>query len=221
MSQITNYSQLITAIQEIVEDDSAEFLSYIPTAIGLAEDRLFRILDINFTKLNTSLSLSAAVTDLAKPADWRVTRNFYIVVSNARTRLTKVSEDYLRDYWPISTQTDVPKYYCDKDRDTWTVAPTPDLSYQVNVEYEYKPTPLSGSNATNIFIDDYSDLLFYCSLSAVSEWMKDPEMKAEWEAKIVEALASANNEGRRQRQDDNTHVQNMENGQNTKKRNDL
>ena len=47
MSKIIDYSTLVSAVQEAAENDGAEFLAYLPTAIALAEELLFKDLDLD------------------------------------------------------------------------------------------------------------------------------------------------------------------------------
>lgn len=212
----TSYANLKLIIQELAEDDSQEFIDYIPTAVYLAEERLYRLVDHDFTKEDTSKSLAVNNKTLVKPTDHRVTNNLYITVSGELVRLIHKSESFLRDYWPSTTDTGVPKYYGNKSDTQWRVVPTADGSYNVTIDYEAQPEVLSDSNTTNIYITKYPDLILYASLSAVAEWMRDTEFKQEWENKLQEALGSTNVEGVRERRDDNAHVFNPEGGLNSK-----
>ena len=212
----TTYDNLKLIVQEIVEDDSQEFIDYIPTAIYLAEERLFRLVDADFTKADTSKTISAGDSTVAKPTDLRVTNNVYITVSGEYKRLVLKTESFLRDYWPSQTEREEPKYYANKDADTWLIAPISDTTYSVTIDYEAQPAVLSDSNSTNIFLEKFPDLLLYASLSAAAEWMRDGEFKQEWESKLQEALQTTNIEGVRVRRDDNAHVYNPEGGVNSK-----
>jgi hypothetical protein len=212
----TSFSNLKTIIQEIAEDDSQEFIDYIPTAIYLAEERLFRLVDHDFSKEDTSKALTTNAKTLTKPTDLRVSHNVYITVNNELKRLILKSESFVKDYWPSTIDTDEPKYYANKDDSTWAIAPTSDGAYNVTIDYEAQPDVLSTGNETNVFITKFPDLLLYASLSAAAEWMRDTEFKAEWENKLAEALQSTNIEGVRSRRDDNAHVYNPEGGLNVK-----
>lgn len=215
MSAPNTYTRLRNTIITVCEDQTAEFLAYIPIAINTAESRLFRLMDINWT---TSIQLTtfAGSPTLNKPSAHRATRHLYINTDGNRQRLIKKTRDYVRDYWPSTTELGIPKYYADDTETVWLLAPTPNGSYIVEISYEALPTPLSTTNETNIISQKYPDLLFYAAMSNMCEWMKDVERKAEWEEKLREALASVNREGERNRMDDNTHVFNPEGGLNTK-----
>lgn len=214
MSSPQTYDDLVTAIQNMAEDDSTEFEQFIPTAIGLAEDRLFRSLDFDFS-VTGSLSTVNAQATLDKPTGHRLTHAMYVTVSSEKRRLKKKSEDFIYSYWPNSATTGVPKYYASKDDVTWLLAPTPNGVYTVVCEYQKKPTKLEDSNQTNVFTTYFPDALFYATMSVMCEFMKDPSRKQEWEAKYVEAINTANNEGRRERQDDDSNSHNPIGGRNS------
>lgn len=214
MPSPTNYNELITAITTLCEDSSTEFAAYLPTAIGLAEDRLFRELDFDFSS-TVNLSTTISTNTLVKPSGHRITHNLYVTNGSVKQRLIKKTEDYIYDYWPNSSLTDVPKYYADKDDLTWVLAPTPNATYTITAEIIMKPTALSGTNLTNTILKYFPDVLLNASMSAMAEWMKDPELQSIYEQKLQSVLLSANNEGRRYRQDDNTKTNNPEVGRNT------
>jgi hypothetical protein len=217
MASPTTYDDLVTAVIAAAEDDSAEFAGYLPTAIGLAEDRVFKESDIDFSS-EATLTTTITQSTLAKPTGHRITHNLYLTVSGSRRRLIKKTEDFLRQYWPSTSATDVPKYYADKDDLTWLLAPTPNGSYTVTAEVILKPTYLSDANQTNKLITLAPDALFYASMSAMCDWMQDPDAKQRWESDYNGAISFVNNEGRRARQDDNTHTNNPEGGRNTLKK---
>lgn len=212
----TSYDNLKLIVQEIAENDSIEFIEYIPTAVYLAEERLYRLVDFDFSKESTSLSTSDGVNTLTKPTDFRTLHNIYVTSNSELIRLTFKTESFIRDYWPNPAEEGVPKYIANKDANTWILAPTPSAAFPVTVAYEARPEHLSDSVQTNIYITKFPDLLLYATLSAAAEWMRDSEFKAEWENKLQEALQTTNIEGVRERRDDNAHIYNPEGGLNTK-----
>ena len=70
MAKITNYTTLVAAVQEVSENDGSEFLAYIPTAIGLAEELLFKELDLEDLETKATGSLSSNVSTLNKPSGY-------------------------------------------------------------------------------------------------------------------------------------------------------
>jgi hypothetical protein len=210
-----NYSELLSAVQSLVEDDSAELLAYLPTAIGLAEAKLFRALDVDWSTTATA-STTSGNNALSKPSGYKVGHNLYITVSNVKQRLIKKTEDFIYDYWPNSSTTDVPKYYADRDSSTFILAPTPNATYTVTVEHEVAPTALSSSNTTNRYTTDFPEALFYATVAEAAAYLHYPEMVSEYDQKLMAAVEMINAEGRRLRTDDAKNVGNPQVGRNIK-----
>lgn len=187
----------------MAEDDSTEFANFIPKAINLAEDRLFRELNINYSVVSTSLACTIGSQLVTKPSDLRSTTGMFVIESGSKTPLIKRGDEWLSDYWPDDTVRDTPKYYADRDITQWRVVPTPDVAYSLQVMYEARPTYLDATNTTNIYTDRYPDLIFYATMVVMSEFMKDTERKQEWEARYMSAIESVNKEGLLNSKEDN------------------
>lgn len=215
MGSPATFSDLQAAIISLGQDDSLEYAAYVPTAIGLAEDRLFKLVDLDFSKEDT-ITTTLNNPLVVKPADYHVGHNLYILVSGERTRLTKKTEDFLKDYWPSTVENGIPKYYADQDATYFRLAPTPNGAYFLTAEYEFRPTYLSDSNQTNIWTNRYPDVLFYAAMSAMCEWQRDPERKNEYEAKISEFISTVQKDTDRATRDDATNVHNPDGGRNRK-----
>lgn len=201
MTSPTSYTLLVEAIQDMAEDDSTEFNDFIPKAVNMAEDRLFRELNINYSTDGT-VSTVIGSPSITKPTDLRETEGMFIVVSGNKTPLIKRSSEFLMDYWPSDSVRDTPKYYSDNDLTTWRIAPTPDAAYSITVNYTAKPAYLSSSNTTNVYTDKYPDMLFYASMVNMCEFMKDTERKQEWTARLQESTSTVNFEGTKNRKED-------------------
>jgi len=209
MSLIPNtYSGIVSAIVALAEDDSVEFIEYIPTAIHIAEERLLKELDTLGTTKTSALTATASAQTLTKPSDHRFTREVRITTSTGTTvQIDKVTNDYLRDYWPTKSNVGVPKYYAEESMNTFLLAPTPSSAYTISCQYVGQETHLSAGNETNYYTDYCSDSLYYATMSNMAEFMKDYSTMEVWESKLQAALAGTNNEqGRRARRDDSTGI---------------
>lgn len=211
-----NYTDLVTQTIVLGIDSSSEFADYVPVAIGLAEDRMFMVVDIDLSKDATVVTINGNAL-VTKPADYRVGHNAYLIDTNGnRVGLTKKTQDYLLDYWPSTTLKAQPKYYADQDLANFRFAPTPDAVYTIALEYEFRPTRLSVSNQTNVWTDRYPSLLFYMTQSAMCEWARDETRKAEYEQKIMEMLQPIQVDTDRFSRDDATNQHNPDGGRNRK-----
>jgi hypothetical protein len=202
---ITTYDALVSAIIEAHEDDGAEFLAYIPTAIDLAERRLEKETDTDGLVVVTTVVATASAYIIPKPTGYRFTRDLEAVVSGQVLALKKKVNSFIRDYWPDPTlTTTTPLYYADYDKDNIIIGPTPTSTLNLLWTAAIRPTRLSAGNQTNVFINEYPDSLFYAAMANQAEFMKAFETKQIWEEKYVNSMTGTNNEGRRARREDNT-----------------
>lgn len=212
---ITTYNTLVSSIMEAMEDDSTEFTSYIPTAIGLAETRLEKQVDTDGIVVITTIAVSTGTYIVPKPAGYRFTRDLEIVVSGNILPLKKKVNSFLRDYWPNTSETSVPAFYADYDKSNIMIAPVPNSNYNLIMTHGIRPTKLSVGNQTNYYVNELPDALFYASMSNMAEFMKSWTTIPVWEAKYVDAIKGVNNEGRRARRDDDTDPNKMPSANNT------
>ena len=181
MADIASYADLIAAVQAVAEDDGTEFTAYIPTAVSLAEERLMRELELPDLEQKVTGTVSALSNSIPKPSNYRFANYIHLLVSGRKTQLKKRREDYLNDYWPDATQTDVPKYYSDSTSSAFVIAPTPDLSYQYEIKYTQAPTRLGPSNTTNYFTEQCSDVLYFATMVEMTIFMKAWSQIPVWE----------------------------------------
>jgi hypothetical protein len=98
--------------------------------------------------------------------------------------------EYLRNYWPDATDTDVPLYYADYDYTHWLIAPTPAAAYPFEVVYYERPQPLDSSNQTNWFTEYAPQALLYGSLLQAMPFLKNDNRVGMWKALYDESIAT-------------------------------
>jgi hypothetical protein len=203
MAVITNYNTLIQAVKDLAEDDGQEFSDYLPTAIDLAEERLFRELELPDIEDKEFGTLTPNSAGLLKPTNYEFAAYFTIDVAGRKRNLLKRTESFVNDYWPDSTVTDVPKYYCDANSAAFKLAPTPESNYPYEIKYTKKPTKLSSTNATNYFTDSCKDLLFSATMLEMVKFMKSWSQIPVWEQTYNTQRESWNVQMMRFRRDEN------------------
>lgn len=215
MSAITDYSTLVQALVDITEDDGTELANYLPTAIALAEDLLFKELDLPDLEAKTTGSLIIGTDTLTKPTGYEFANYIMITIGTTKYFLKKRLEDYVTSYWPDSSVTGIPKYYADSSSTQFKLAPTPDSTYSYEIKYTSKPTKLSTSNTTNYYITSCSDILFYATLIEVALFMKAFEQSRLWSDAYVALRDSWNTNIPRTRRDNGSTPQNPDSGPNS------
>lgn len=217
MAAITNYTTLVSNIQEITEDDGAEFLTYIPTAIDLAEERLIRECDFPELEQSDFGSLTQGLPTLPLPTGYKTIQFFNVTLTSGdRKFLIFKPDDYIIDYWPNASTQDEPKYYgLEGTTNNLVIAPTPDSAYSYQLKFTKSPTKLSDSNQTNYFIDNLKDVLFSACLQECAKFLKAWSQVQVFEGEYQRSRAAWNEQAARQRRDDGNTPANPEGGQNT------
>jgi hypothetical protein len=204
-------------------DDSLEFSNYIPVAVFLAEENLFKRLDSEIVTSTVSVRCTSEFNRLYKPDNHRFTLDLYYRTSSQEYKFpTMKTNDFIRDYWraPDKVSTSAypfgqPKYYGNDSDGQWILAPTPASSYNFTIKYGKQIEHLSAANQSNDFMVYAPDALFYATMVGMAEFAKMYETLPIWQQRYADAIDNANNQFRRDRRDDSLKPGNPKGGQNT------
>jgi len=185
---VMTYDSLVLDIQQYLERIDAATLTKIPLFIMLCEQKLAADIKFlgNLTVNASTMTIGANVID--KPARWRKTVSMNITVAGERQPVLLRKYEYLREYWPNATTTEVPKFYCDYDYTHWLVAPTPALAYDFEVLYYERAQPLDSSNQTNWFTQYSPQAMLYGSLLQAMPYLKNDARLPMWKAEYDEIV---------------------------------
>jgi len=181
-ASVMTYDSLVENIQSYLERNDVSTLDKIPLFIMLAEQVIASQIKFlgNLTVNASTMTTGANVID--KPARWHKTVSMNLTVAGERQPVFNRRYEYLREYWPNPTTTDVPKFYCDYDYTHWMVAPTPAADYVFEVLYYERVQPLDSSNQTNWFTIYAPQALLYGSLLQAMPFLKNDERVPMWQA---------------------------------------
>jgi len=197
------YDELVTNIRNYTEVDANVFSnSVINTFITMAENRILRDIDLDVFKLEDTGNLTAGNRFLGAPSGILTHRYLMVVVGDDRIFLDFRDQSFMREYWPDYTEEGVPKYYSVWDQNTFSVAPTPDENYQVQMGYIYRPPQLSPATPTTWISTNAPEVLLYaCLIQAYSYTKGPPEMLQYFENSYKQAVDGVGVEqvGRRRR----------------------
>ena len=195
---VMTYDKLVADISSYLERTDAATLAKIPTFIMLAEQIIASQIKFlgNLTVNTSNMVATQAIID--KPARWHKTVSMNITVAGQRFPVLLRKYEYLREYWPDATNTDVPKFYCDYDYTHWLVAPTPADDYNFEVLYYERVQPLDSSNQTNWFTTYAPQALLYGSLLQAMPFLKNDARIAMWQQQydLIMATLKAEDQSR-------------------------
>jgi hypothetical protein len=187
-----SYAQLKTAIQDYTENTETSFVTHLPDFIRSSEDRIFKLVDLEFFRKNATASLTASDQFLSVPTDYLSSFSLSITKNNEKQFLLQKDVNFLQEYNPNPATTGTPKYYAFFDIDNFILAPTPDIAYVAELHYYYKPASLTAGqdNATTWLATNAPNALLYGSIVEAYTYMKgEQDMLAVYEKQFQEALS--------------------------------
>ncbi len=202
------YTELVQKIRDYTEVDSNVLTSTIVN--GFIQDAEFKILREVDSDNNRRYATANLITNqryLDTPADLLVIRSAQIVDSDGSSQpdnrdfLQFRDTSFMSEFNPTET-TGVPKYYGFWDDNEIIVAPTPDATYTIQLNYILKDPGLSATNTTTYISKYFPNGLLYACLVEAYGFLKGPiDMLQLYDKKYQEAVKGFSIEqmGRRRR----------------------
>lgn len=188
-SWVLTYDSLTTTVQQYLERKDKAVVDAIPTFITLAEFEIAEQVKTLGQLQIVESTMNADNPIVQKPARWRKTVSISVTVDGKKKPVYLRKYEYLKNYWPDDTQTDVPLYYADTDWDHWYLAPTPDMDYTFEVLYYERIAPLSSTNQTNWLTQNAPNAMLFGTLLQAMPFLKNDQRQI-FQQKYTEALQS-------------------------------
>lgn len=109
--------------------------------------------------------------------------------NNTSIPLLERTYEFCRFYWPDSTVSADPEFYCDYGYNNWLVVPTPASSLPIEIAYQCVAEPLDADHQTNWLTDNAPDLLFDAAMLQSYIFLQNPERTQTWQAVYQNAKA--------------------------------
>ena len=202
------YDELVQKIRDYTEVDANVLTSTIVNGfIENAEFRILRDVDSDNNRRYVTAQLVSGTRFIDTPENLLIIRSAQIVDSdgtgaaNNRDFLQYRDTSFMSEFNPAES-TGVPKYYSNWDQNTIVVAPTPNATYTIQVNYILKPTGLSSTNANTYLSQQFPNGLLYACLVEAFSFLKGPnDLLQLYEGKYKQAVEgfSVEQMGRRRR----------------------
>ncbi len=175
------YSELIQKIRDYTEVDANVLTSTIVDGIiENAEFRIFRDIDSDNNRRYDTANLITSDRFIGRPAGLLVVRSAQIVDSDGSSQpdnrefLEYRDTSFMSEFNPTG-ETGVPKYYSLWDEQKIVVAPTPDATYTIQLNYILKDPGLSSTNTTTYISQNFPNGLLYACLVEAYGFLKGPQ----------------------------------------------
>ncbi len=186
------YTQLKTAIKDYTENEESTFVTNLPTFIKNAEQRIFKLVDLELFRKNATSTLSQNDQYISVPTDYLASFSLSITNSSSKEFLLQKDVNFIQEYNPNPATTGVPRYYAFFDIDNFIVSPTPDSNYAVELHYYYRPASLTAGadSGTTWLSENAPNAMLYGSLVEAYTFMKgEQDMLTMYEKQFTEALS--------------------------------
>jgi hypothetical protein len=182
-----SYSSLKTTIATYLA--RSDLTSIIPDFIRLAETRLQR--DIRTRQM---LVVATAVTTggdstVGLPTDFLEMRDIHLNTTPVTTLRYKAPNSFYAE--SRTTDGGKPVDYTILSSEM-QLAPTPDSTYTLQMLYYGKPTVLSDTTSSNVFLANYPDALLYASLAEAEPYLMNDARIQTWATLYDRAITAIN-----------------------------
>jgi len=175
------YLELIQKIRDYTEVDANVLTSTILDGIiENAELRIMRDVDVDANRRYDTANLITSDRFIGRPAGLLVVRSAQIVDSDGSSQpdnrefLEYRDTSFMSEFNPTG-ETGVPKYYSLWDEQKIVVAPTPDATYTIQLNYILKDPGLSSTNTTTYISQNFPNGLLYACLVEAYGFLKGPQ----------------------------------------------
>ena len=175
------YDELVTKIRNYTEVDSNVLTSTIIDDFILdAEFRILREVDMDSNRRFKIANLVASDRYIDTPDNCLIIRSAQIIDSDGvasadnRQFLQYRDTNFMSEFNPTNS-TGVPKYYSWWDNNTIVLAPAPDATYEIQLNFILKDPGLSSTNTTTYLSLNFPNGLLYACLVEAFSFLKGPQ----------------------------------------------
>ena len=185
------FAQLKTAIQDYSDNTETSFVSHLSDFIKAAEERVFKLVDLEVFRKNVTSALTQNDKFLRVPTDYLNSFSLQITTSGSENVLELKDINFLQEAFPTSASSGLPRYYGIFDINNFLIAPTPNSNYAVELHYYYRPASLTaGADSGTTWLSTNAPFaLLYGSLVEAYIFMKgESDMLQQYEKRFVDQL---------------------------------
>ena len=166
------FTTLKQSIQDYTNNTETTFVNNLDEFIVEAEEAIIKLVDLPYFRKSVTGQLTSDNQYLTMPTDFLAPYSLAIDNSGYEYLLFK-DVSFMREAYPSSSTTGIPKYYAMFNNESFIVAPTPNSNLTAELHYRYKPASITvTSDGTTWIGTNASDCLLYGSLVEAYTFMK-------------------------------------------------
>lgn len=182
-----NYTELKTNIEDICETSFTD--AQLAMFTEQAEQKIYNTVQIPALRRNVTSTFTSGNQYLATPSDFLYVYSVAVVDGDGDYHfLLNKDVNFIREAYPSSSGTGLPKHYANFDDDFFIVGPTPDSTYTVELHYGYYPESIVTAGTTWLG-DEFDSALLNGALIEAARFMKaEPDIIQNYEKLYVQAI---------------------------------
>lgn len=181
-----------TGFKAMVADwlNRPDLTNIIPSLISMGEYRLQRDLRTRQMLAVATVSTVAGDSTVGLPTDFLEMRDIHLNT----TPISSLYYESPNTFYASSraTESGIPRTYTVLGSDI-QFAPIPDTAYTLQMLYYAKPTILSSTNSSNVFLANYPDTLLYATLGEAEPYLMNDARLQVWASLYDRAITSISN----------------------------
>ena len=179
---LTSYSDFVTVVENYLA--RTDLSNQIPDFIRFAQDRMTRDLRVRqMLKISTTQATDGTVE---LPSDFLEMRELHFQGNPPITLEYQSPDKFFRNAY---TQTSGEPYYYTIIGQEFQFAPVPNTS-TLQMLYYTKPTYISTTTSSNIYLANYPDALLYATLAEAEPYLMNDARTQSWAAMYDRAIAN-------------------------------
>lgn len=183
------FTTLKNALQDYLETTETTFVDNLSVIITQVEDRILKSVQLPDFKKNSTGSTTSSNKYLTCPTDFLAPYSLAVDNSGYEFLLFK-DVNFIREAYPSSSTTGIPKYYALFDADNFILAPTPNANLTAELHYFYKPESITSASSGTSWLGDNAEntLLYGCLVEAYTFLKGEPDLMQLYAARYEDAL---------------------------------
>ena len=190
------FTTLKTVIQDYMETSESTFVTNLPVIITQAEYRILKSVQLPDFRKNVTGTTTSGNEYLSTPSDFLAV--YSIAIDNSGYEfLIQKDVNFIREAYPSSSATGIPKYYGLFDSNTFILGPTPNANLTSELHYFYKPESITvaASGTSWLGTNAESALLYGCLVEASTFLKSEPDMMQVYNTRYETAVNDINSLG--------------------------
>ncbi len=168
-----NYTELKANIQDICENSFTD--DQLAMFTQQAEQKIYNSVQIPALRKNVTGTLTSGNQYLSTPTDFLWSYSLAVVDGSGNyTFLLNKDVNFMREAYPNTTSTGLPKHYAYFDDDSFIVGPVPSAAYAVELHYGYYPQSIVTAGTTWLG-EEFDSALLNGALVEAIRFMKGEE----------------------------------------------